>query len=302
VSARRRTIVLLSAAGLAGYLATGLVVVAPGEVAVVRRLGRVVRPPWPPGLHVGLPVGIDRVTRVRTDEVRRLDVGRSRTPGPGDAPGAGEFLTGDLNLLRAQATVQYRVADPVAFALRAEAVGPLLGRVCEASLARALARQGVDATLRDGRAAAARETEAEIGRASRRYRLGVAVLGVSLTDVRPPSEVAADFAAAQAARSDHDRRVNEARTLASTTATRARSQARARLEQARARSDRTLTLARARADRFLALLAEAGKSRRLTARRLYLDAVRELLPKVRRKIVLTPDEPLDLSIFGASPP
>ena len=59
-----------------------------------------------------------------------------------------------------------------------------------------------------------------------------------------------------------------------------------------------MTLARSRAGRFLALLAEAEKARGLTVRRLYLDTVRDLLPKVRRKLVLTPDEPIDLSILG----
>jgi hypothetical protein len=36
----------------------------------------------------------------------------------------------------------------------------------------------------------------------------------------------------------------------------------------------------------------------LTIRRLYLDMLRELLPRVRRKLVLTPDEAVDLSILG----
>lgn len=287
--------------GLVGYLATGCVVIAPGEVAVVRRLGRALPSPLGPGLHLGLPYGIDRVTRVRTDDVRRLSVGLVGAPGESDEPGAGEYLTGDLNLVRARATVQYRVNDPVAFALRTEAVEPILTRLAEAGLARALAGQGVDATLRDGRAAASRAAVAEIDRSARRYGLGVAVLGLSLTNVRPPSEVADDFAAAQSARSARDRRLNEATSLAATTVSQARARAQARLELARARSDRTLALSRARAGRFLALLAEATRSRRMTTRRLYLDAVRDLLPKVRRKIVLSADEPLDLSVLGADP-
>jgi membrane protease subunit HflK len=291
------------AIGLAGlaYLATGWTVVAPGEAGVVRRFGRVLSPPWGPGLHFGGPIGVDRVARVRTDEVRRLTVGLAGTPGAADEPGAGEFLTGDLNLLRAEAAVQYRVADPVAFTLRAGDVEPLLWRLAESSLSRALARQGIDATLREGRAAAAREAENALAQGAARYGLGVSVLGVSLTDARPPSEVAADFAAAQSARSDRDRRRNEANAYATATVTQARARAGARLEQARARADRTLALARARASRFVALLAEAEKSRALTVRRLYLDALRDLLPRVGRKLVLTADEPLDLSILGSSP-
>ena len=57
-------------------------------------------------------------------------------------------------------------------------------------------------------------------------------------------------------------------------------------------------MARGRADRFVALLAEAGRSRALTVRRLYLDGLRDGLARARRKVLLTPDEPIDLSLFG----
>jgi membrane protease subunit HflK len=283
---------------LAILLATGAVVVSPGEVAVVRRLGRTLPRPWAPGLHLGWPLGLDRITRVRTDEVRRVEVGLAEVAGPGDEPGAGEYLTGDLNLLRARGIVQYRVSDPAAFALRAAEVEPLLTRLTESSLARALARRGIDGVLRHERAEVVREAEADLAQAVERLGIGLAILGVSLTDARPPTEVAPDFAAAQAAQSEHDRRINEAKTYAATALPAAEAQALARTEQARARADRAIAQARSRASRFLALLGEADRSRRLTVRRLYLDALRDLLPRVQRKLVLTPEEPIDLSILG----
>ena len=266
---------------------------------VVRRFGRVLGRVLEPGLHLGLPVGIDRVTRVRADAVRKLSVGLAETAAATIAPGEGEFLTGDLNLLRAEATVQYRVADPAAFVIKAEDAEPILRRLAEASVCRALARQGVDATLRGGRTAAAIEAQAELARGVERYRLGLVILSVSLTDTRPPSEVAEAFAQAQSARSDHDRRINEARSYVATTRVKAEATARARLEQANARADRTLQLARGQRRGFLALKTEADKDYALTVRRLYYDALRELLPKVRRKLVLTADEPIDLSIIGS---
>jgi membrane protease subunit HflK len=286
------------ALAIAGYASTGLYIVAPGERAVVRRLGRALPFSQGPGLHLGWPAGIDRVTKVRTDEVRRLRIGLASPAGVGDEPGAGEFLTGDLNLVRAEATVQYRVEDPVRYALGPSPAEPILARLSEACLSRALARQGVDTTLREGRAEVARATSEELERAGRVYGLGVAILGVSLTDARPPSEVAPDFAAAQSARSEHDRRVNEAKTYAASTVTRAGAAAQARIEQARGRSDRTIALARSRATRFLALLAEADRARGLTVRRLYVDALRDILPRVRRKLVMGTDEAVDLSLFG----
>jgi modulator of FtsH protease HflK len=289
---------MLAVAGVA-YLATGLVAVPPGEVAVVRRLGRVLPRAWTPGLHLGWPTGIDCATRVRTDAVRRLEVGLAGTPGPDDDPGAGEFLTGDLNLLRARGIVQYRVADPVAFTLVAADVEPILARVAESSLSRALARRGVDAALRSGRAEVALDVESDLARAVSEYRLGISILGVSLTDARPPDEVAPDFAAAQSAQSVRDRRVNEARTYEAKTLASARALAQAKLEQARAKADRSIALAKGRTGKFLALLAEADRARPLTVRRIYLDALRELLPRIKRKLIMAAEEPVDLSILGA---
>jgi membrane protease subunit HflK len=288
------------AVGLAvmGYLATGLVVVAPGEAVVVRRLGRALPRPWTTGPHWGWPAGFDRVTRVRVDEVRRIDVGLAQAPGPEDEPGAGEFLTGDLNLIRARGVVQYRIADPVAFALRADDVEGLLGRLAESSLARALSRRGIDAALRSGRAELARAVEQDLASAAGRQGLGVSILSVSLTDARPPAEVQAEFAAAQSAQAERDRRVNEAKSHEVTALTAAGAEAQSRRDRALAAADRARAVAKARAERFLALRDEAGRSRALTVRRIYLETLRDLLPRIRRKVLLTPDEPVDLSLFG----
>jgi len=286
-------VLLLLSAG-----ATGLVTVAPGEAAVVRRLGRLRPRPLGPGLHLIAPWGTDRVVLVRTDLVRRLRVGLSAAPGAGDEPGAGEFLTGDLNLLRAEATVQYRVDDPAAFAVRVEEVGPLLARLAEAGLGRALARQSIDDVLRDGRSQAARDAAAALTAGASRYGLGVEVLGVSLTDARPPGEVAADFAAAVAARSDRDRLETEAKTYAQRTTIEAAATAAARTEHARALAGRDVTLARARAARFESLRLEADRARPLAVWRIYVDALRGLWPRAGRKLILTPEEPVDLSIVG----
>lgn len=300
MSSRTRLVaVLLVAAAGIGLLASGWVEVRPGEVVVVRRFGKALPALWTQGPHLAWPVGIDQLDRVRVDEVRRLEVGLAGTPGPNDAPGAGEMLTGDLNLLRVRAVLQYRVADPKAYVLRARDVRGLLERITEAGLARAIARRSVDEALRAGRPILARDAQDEVAHQVLTERLGLAILSLSLTDARPPAEVQPDFDAAQKAQSDHDRRLLEARAYGATILPVAQAGARVVQERARAQSERHVAEARGRAARFLSLLAEADRSRRLTVRQLYLDAVNEMLPRVRRKLLLTPEEPLDLSILGA---
>jgi modulator of FtsH protease HflK len=283
------------------FLASGLRTVATGEVVVVRRLGRVLPEPWRSGAHWAWPLGIDRLSRLRLDEVRRLEFGRIEAAGPMDAPGSGEYLTGDLNIVRARGVVQYRVSDPSAFVLRSDDVDRLLVRATEATLARALAARGIDAPLRSGRPEVARDVQEALARSVESLDLGITILGVNLTDARPPVEVEPAFAEAQSALSERDRRINEAKGLAGTLLPAATASAQSLTEAARASSSRSRAMAGGQAQRFLSLLAEADRSgsRALTVRRLYRDALRDLLPKVRRKVLMTPDEPVDLGLFGS---
>lgn len=291
---------LLIAAGLAVALtaATGWCLVAPGEVVVVRRFGRPFDPPWGPGLHWRLPLGMDRLDRVRSDAVRQVTIGLAAPAGSDREPSAGEVMTGDLNLLRFQATVQYRVAPPVAYVVRVDQVEPLLAMSAEASVSRSLAVRGVDAVLRSDRQAIAREVERDLQSSADRYQTGVSILGVSLTNAQPPTEVEADFAAAQSAESERDRRINEAKGYGETTETAARAAAQAKLERAQAAAQRMNIMAQAEAQRFLALLPAAGQSRSLTMRRLYIEAMQTLLDGVKRKLVLPPGGDLDLTVLG----
>src|SRR4051812_22288071 len=56
-------------------LLTGVTQVQPGEIAVVRRFGRVLDERPGPGLYIGLPWGMEQVDRVAIDQVRRVTVG-----------------------------------------------------------------------------------------------------------------------------------------------------------------------------------------------------------------------------------
>jgi membrane protease subunit HflK len=218
--------------------------------------------------------------------------------GPGSEAGPDEFLTGDLNLVRVRAVVQYRVARPAELLARSGDVEALLERLAEASLSRALARRGIDAVLRADRERIAAELGRNLEQASARLHLGLEILGVSLIETRPPDEVAADFSAAQAAQSQRDRRGNEARTQAENTVTAARATAGSRLEAARAAAQRKLLGTRAAAQRFVALLAEARRMPEATARRIYLDTMKGLLGRVRRKIIVPDGNDVELTVLG----
>src|SRR5262245_25398386 len=171
-------------AGVLAYLATGLVVVAQDESGVVRRFGAVLAEPWGPGLHWGMPWGIDQVDRIKPGQTRVLAVGArglqvaplARSPDPdGD-----DFLTGDLNLVTVEAIVQYRVSDPPRFLFAARSVEASLAAAAESALMRAMAERGIDDVLTSGRAEVAERVGNALQEDADLQGLGVSIRAVRL--------------------------------------------------------------------------------------------------------------------------
>src|SRR3954466_16135380 len=139
---------------LLGWLLTGVTQIQPGERAVVRRFGRVLDDQPGPGLHLGLPWGIDRVDRVPVNLVRKVKFGYE--PDAEDSPFVtppGQLLTGDYNLINVQVVIEYTVAsgEVVDYLLNEERSPGLISRAGEAALAEWVAGQSIDVVLLQGK-------------------------------------------------------------------------------------------------------------------------------------------------------
>jgi len=302
----KRWFVLGVGAGLAAYLATGLTVIQQDEVGVVRRLGAVLREPWEPGLHWGLPWGFDRLDRVKPGQTRTLTVGArdvqaaplSQAPNPeGD-----DFLTGDLNLVSAQAIVQYRVLDAVKYLFTAPTVDATLAAAAESALTRALAGRTIDDVLTTRRAEVADGMLRALQDRADLLGLGVSIRAVRLGRVAPPVPVAPAFADASRARSDLRQAVTRAEEYAEQAAADAQGRTREIADRAAARHERLVQLAKGEADRFTKVLGESSKDLVATRQRLYLEALAVLLPRFSRKVVVAPGQDLDVSLFSDEKP
>jgi modulator of FtsH protease HflK len=181
------------------YLLTGIAQVRPEERAVVRRFGQVVARPGP-GLWVGLPWGIDRVDLVPVLTARQLTVGYNPDTWS-DIPGtpAGQFLSGDHNLVNVQLVLHYAIGETDAelddYVMHQAQVNVVLERVAEAAVSEWVAGRPVDQVLLTGSAALPVWVMDRVGERLPEFRLGVRVQRVSVAYLAPPEEVRAAFEA-----------------------------------------------------------------------------------------------------------
>ena len=304
---------------LAAYVATGIYSVQPNERAVVRRCGRLLPAIRQPGLHFGLPYGSDRVSKVKMHELKRVGVWKTITDrllGRQSEPRLAESLTGDRNLLLVSAVVQYEITDPGAWLFRTSDAAPagavhagvdaLVENLAAAALASTITAMKIDDVLTVERVA----IQDKVREALRRWlegrepghEIGIRIVSVSLEGVAPPQEVAQAFRDVASAKADGQRAVNEAESYANVLAEQSRGDSERIAQEAAAHAAQLTEKARGEAERFTQVAARLATGRDLTLRRLMLQTMDEVLPRLR-KIVLDgqAQRAVDLGLLEETP-
>ena len=286
---------------LALYAASGIYFIQPDEQAVVRRFGRAQAVLAEPGAHWCLPWPLDRVDRLRGRETKRITLGLADSAGGTITTGATQLLTGDRNLINVRATVQYTASDPTHFLFGAADAEAAIRSACEALLTEALASEGVDHALTLGKRELGLRTAERLQAWCDACPLGVSIRSVDLAAVEPPPEVAESFEQVTAALREREQAINEAQSYATQTQSTAEGNAQRDRDRAEAFRDRTVAQAQGHAERFASLLTEYRRQPELTQTRLYWEAMIEILPRLRSKLVIDAGQGLDLSVIRETP-
>jgi len=194
----KRLLLVILAVFLLWTFWTSLTQVETGELAVVRRFGRILPDKPKPGLHIGLPWGIDRVQRINVAKTRQVTAGFSGAATERDVEDgtpAGQLLTGDHNLINLQVQVQYSVAsDEVEnFMLLEDKADTIVERATEAAMAEWVGGRSVDEVLLRGKAVLPATLQTRIQEHLDPYELGVHVESVSVTELLLPTQVKTYF-------------------------------------------------------------------------------------------------------------
>ncbi len=132
---------------------------------------------------------------------------------------------------------------------------------------------------------------------AKRYGLGMSVLLVQLKNVHPPQPVQASFNEVNQAQQEMQQSINLANGEYNRAVPRARGEAARKISEAQGYATKRTNEARGDAERFSAVLAEYLKAPDVTRQRLYHETMKEVLPKLERKVILDERAQLILPLF-----
>jgi membrane protease subunit HflK len=199
------------------------------------------------------------------------------------------MLTGDLNLANVQWVVQYRVSDPYNYLFKVRNPDNTLRDLSEAITRQIVGDRTVNEVLTIGRAEIASEVKIQLQEMAREYSLGVEIAQVVLQDINPPESVKQAFNAVNEAQQERETLINEAKSAYNKVIPRARGQAEETIQKAEGYATERVNNAQGDVARFNDLYTEYVRAPQVTKKRIYLETLQDVLPKLGDKIITSED-------------
>jgi regulator of protease activity HflC (stomatin/prohibitin superfamily) len=311
-------LILLQLAAL--LISTMIVIIEPGEQALLERFGKPVdgRTLLNPGLHIVWPWPVDKVRRYRTEQIQSFEIG---TP-EGNEPEAGavlwtvahhaetNFLVANrmqwtsevstnaagevsskqpppISLITGSIPIQFQIKDLMAWEYNNEDSQSLLEDLAYREVVRFLAGVDMNEIMSYGRGPGAEELKRRVQEEADKRKLGARILAVGLQDLHPPVKVAPEYEKVVGAAHTKEAKILAARADQIKTNAVAEAQATNVINVASADSVRTATGAAARAGLFTNQVAAYDAARSVYAERLYLQSLVRSTAGARKYVLLT---------------
>ena len=273
-------------------LLSSVYTVQPEEVGVILRLGRYIGQ-TESGLHFKIPL-VDDLTKVPVKRQLKEEFGfRSESVAVRssfvDNADEANMLTGDLNAAVVEWVVQYRIVDPYQYLFRVRNMDATFRDMSEAVMRKVVGDRTVSEVLTVGRAEIEVTVKVALQELCEQYETGIRVDQVVLQSNNPPEPVKPSFNAVNQAEQELERLINEAEAEYNRVIPRAEGQARQAIQQAEGYALDRVNRAQGDATRFVALYEEFRKAPEVTRKRLFIETMERVLPKVGRKIVVDED-------------
>ena len=284
------------------WLLTGIYIVGPDEVGVVRTFGKFTRVTQS-GLNWKFPSPIETANTPKVTEVKRIEFGfRSLKNGQyRTVEKESLMLTGDENIVDAEMIVQYKIKDPVKYLFNIVEPELTVREAAEASLRTVVGRNKIDETLTTGKFTIQEETKEQVQSILDKYESGIHIVAVQLQDVSPPKEVIGAFKDVASAKEDKNRMINQAEGYRNDVIPKARGEAEAMIRDAEGFKESRIKRAEGDATKFTTILKEYKKAKSITEKRLYLETMEKVLPGIDKIIVPDKESGNMLNLLNLNP-
>lgn len=269
----------------------GFFTVKTEEVGIITRFGKFSRE-VESGLKFKMPF-IEKVYLVPVENQQKIEFGFKTTKADTRSSfykGEVEkevalMLTGDLNLADVEWVIQYRVDNPKNYLFSVRDPKSTLQDISEATMRQIVGDRTVHEVITIGRTQMNIEVKDLLQKICKDYSLGIKIEQVVLQSINPPEPVKSAFDAVNKAEQEQQTLINVANKARNMIIPKAKGEAEGTIQKAEGYAAERINRAKGEATRFSSLYMEYIKAPEVTKRRIYLETMASVLPKLGNKII-----------------
>ncbi len=266
------------------------------EVGVIQRFGKYNRIAQP-GLGFKMPSGIEKVTKVKVKRVYKEEFGFKTVKGSGDFRFSNEsssqetslMLTGDLNVAVVPWIVQYRISNPKDYLFMVKDVRAILRDMSEATMRTVVGDRSINEVIskREEIAVAAKEMlQKEMDQA----QSGINIVTIEMKKTNVPEPVQNSFNEVNQAIQEKEQMIYKAREEYNKAVPLARGEAKRLIKDAEGYAIDRVNRAQGDGANFTSVYKEYAKAKDVTKKRIYLESMLEIFPKLGAKYIIDSDQ------------
>lgn len=277
---------------IVGILLSGITFVQSGEVAIVMRFGKLVgdtpaEQVRQPGLHFSLPFIIDKVVRIPVQKVQEVKIdGLYTSYYIGNITNTGYALTGDNNVVLIQSYLKYKIADPIKYTVEVENPELSLKELATSAITQEVAAMAVDDVLIKQKMELASRVLIETQKKADQIGLGVRLVALEFTDLRPPYEVKEAFDLVNSTYVQKETLLQDAKKYKEKLIPKAVAQRDSLIQKANSYKIQRIAQAKTDVAQFYGVIEEYKKNSGIVHERLYREKVENIMKKIAKTVLI----------------
>ena len=272
------------------WLASGFYQVSPSEQGVVLRFGKYIDT-TDAGLHYHLPYPVEQVVKVNVTQERSINLGvaeavpaSNRYYNNNSSVALNSFteshmLTGDENIVDINLTVVWKIKDAKDYLFNVRSPDVTVRVAAQSVLREIVGQSEMQPIITGDRGKVEEETKEELQKVLDDFGSGIVIVRVKLQKADPPKQVVDAFNEVQRAKADMERYKNEAEAYRNEVLPKAKGEAAKRIQEAEAYKQAVIDKANGDAQRFNLVYDAYKQGKKVTAKRLYLETMEDVLSK-----------------------
>ena len=254
------------------WLLTGIYMINQNEQGVVTRFGKYNRTEEP-GLHFKFQFPVERLYKVQTTTIHKMQVGTSANSYTDD----GLMLTGDENIVDIDLEVQWRIKSPRDFLFNMSQQSQTIRATTQSAMREIVGKEKISFVLSTGRNSIEQEVKDLTQQILDSYNSGIEIVLVQMLRADPPKQVIESFRDVQTAKAEKERKINQAQAYQNSILPRAQGEADKIFAEAQAYKSVVVADAEGKASRFNDIYNQYKNSRDITKKRIYLETMEKIM-------------------------